>query len=469
MSGPGCQQRLTTVVERSLYRHMQREVRKFDFRKFKMPAIQELWGTGIYQQIEVHEKGLKRLVPVELRDYVNAKTLYTSNQMILDEQWSGASVRTSQQHGDASVFTTAGGEDVAAEAEVVTGADDEKSPSATSSTSIAADSTSATAPTSPVRERTTSSAGAAASATSHARDHVAESAGVEEEELSCATISNEQEEIHRVEGAADCEEGDLLADSEPKISATSTLSLSEDDDELHDRRPTRSQLRKDCIRWATDTHAAFEVLKALRQQSKLSECTSEKQTEGLLVEMVTGYAQEVSDEVRHIFSYNVRLTNLSKNKTYRVIARSLVFQNESGNITGSVRAKTKESMGIVGHTPVIAPGDQFLYGSGTTLNTKKGSMSGTFHIIEDKKRTKDFETRPLDERCSFFEHLRKTGKVGKEFHASFPITKCDSSVLSLDLPTLMLRNAESNSPSSAGAGAGENSSTSPGPRGGEGD
>ncbi|CAD7960778.1 unnamed protein product [Amoebophrya sp. A25] len=140
--------------------------------------------------------------------------------------------------------------------------------------------------------------------------------------------------------------------------------------------------------------------------------------------------------------WNVRLTNVSTDTTYRVIGRSLVFQNAEGSVTGVVRAKTKEAQGVVGHTPVIAPGEQFLYGSGTTLNTKTGTMVGTFHVIEDGLRSEEFESRPLSERCTFFEHLIRAGKVGANFRAAFPVTRCDANVLSLDLPLLMARNAD---------------------------
>lgn len=81
---------------------------------------------------------------------------------------------------------------------------------------------------------------------------------------------------------------------------------------------------------------------------------------------------------------------MTDDKTYRVIGRSLVFHNAENVITSLVRSRTREAMGVVGHTPIIGPGDQFLYGSGCTLNTKNGSMSGRFHVIEDKKRSKEF-------------------------------------------------------------------------------
>jgi len=57
------------AVQRSLFRAVMREGRRFDH-QFRMPAIQELWGSGVYQQQKTHEKGLQRLLPQELRPLV---------------------------------------------------------------------------------------------------------------------------------------------------------------------------------------------------------------------------------------------------------------------------------------------------------------------------------------------------------------------------------------------------------------
>jgi len=155
------------AVQRSLFRAVMREGRRFDH-QFRMPAIQELWGSGVYQQQKTHEKGLQRLLPQELRPLVGG-----------------------------------GGP-------VVLG----------------------------------------------------------REELCSRRSSNPS--------------------PNSSVSSPSTPG-----------RPARLFRRKDVLKWIMEEEVGlgpFEVLKALRQQSKLATCASERETNGLLVEMVTGYSPQVSDE-----------------------------------------------------------------------------------------------------------------------------------------------------------------------------
>ena len=78
------------------------------------------------------------------------------------------------------------------------------------------------------------------------------------------------------------------------------------------------------------------------------------ETNGLLVEVVTGFVKSVShpQNDRYGFSYNVRFTNVTKDKTFRVIGRNLTFKNEEGKIVAVIRASTRECMGVVAYTPV---------------------------------------------------------------------------------------------------------------------
>jgi ApaG protein len=39
--------------------------------------------------------------------------------------------------------------------------------------------------------------------------------------------------------------------------------------------------------------------------------------------------------------------------------------------------------GVVGETPLIAPGCSFDYVSGCPLDTPSGSMSGTYHLVDE--------------------------------------------------------------------------------------
>lgn len=125
-------------------------------------------------------------------------------------------------------------------------------------------------------------------------------------------------------------------------------------------------------------------LRALKYQHQIASCSGREETNGLRVEVVSGYSPAMSqpERDRFVFSYNVRFTNVSPGRVIRVIGRSFVFQNSDGAVTTHVRPNSQESMGVVGFTPVLQPGDQFVYGSGCTFNTPVGFMSGRIEDIE---------------------------------------------------------------------------------------
>ena len=78
---------------------------------------------------------------------------------------------------------------------------------------------------------------------------------------------------------------------------------------------------------------------------------------------------------------------------------------------------------------VIKPGESFIYGSGTVLNTPTGSIEGGFHVIESDDMGIDFETKPLKERYDFFQAMIEDENfLGENFKAALPITQCRADV-----------------------------------------
>lgn len=51
--------------------------------------------------------------------------------------------------------------------------------------------------------------------------------------------------------------------------------------------------------------------------------------------------------------------------------------------------------GVVGHQPVLAPGESFEYTSGCPLTVPFGSMHGTYQMIDDRKDHFDIEIAPF--------------------------------------------------------------------------
>jgi ApaG protein len=71
------------------------------------------------------------------------------------------------------------------------------------------------------------------------------------------------------------------------------------------------------------------------------------------------------------FAYTVTIKNTG-DVTAQLVARHWVITDASGH-TEEVRG-----LAVVGHQPVLKPGEQFEYTSWTRIDTPQGSMRGTF-------------------------------------------------------------------------------------------
>ena len=78
-------------------------------------------------------------------------------------------------------------------------------------------------------------------------------------------------------------------------------------------------------------------------------------------------------EDSYLWAYKVKITNNSKD-TVKLIGRHWKIFDSNGNFR-EVKGK-----GVVGEQPVLEPGDEFEYTSGTPLNTTSGLMHGTYQM-----------------------------------------------------------------------------------------
>jgi ApaG protein len=96
----------------------------------------------------------------------------------------------------------------------------------------------------------------------------------------------------------------------------------------------------------------------------------------LNVGVKTEFLAEQSDPSRnrYVFAYKVTITN-SGIQSAQLMSRKWIITDGDG--------KTQEvsGMGIVGQQPIIEPGQQHQYTSGTVLETKVGSMSGYYSMV----------------------------------------------------------------------------------------
>jgi ApaG protein len=81
-------------------------------------------------------------------------------------------------------------------------------------------------------------------------------------------------------------------------------------------------------------------------------------------------------EDRHfVWAYQIRIEN-GGNQTVQLLRRTWLITDETGH-THKVHGE-----GVVGATPILEPGEEFEYSSGTPLATSSGFMTGKYHMQE---------------------------------------------------------------------------------------
>ncbi len=94
------------------------------------------------------------------------------------------------------------------------------------------------------------------------------------------------------------------------------------------------------------------------------------------------FLEDQSDPEAHqySFAYTVRITNTGSVPA-QLIARHWIITDASN------REIEVKGLGVVGHQPLLRPGESFEYTSGSQLKTPSGSMRGSyFCVAEDGTR-----------------------------------------------------------------------------------
>lgn len=100
------------------------------------------------------------------------------------------------------------------------------------------------------------------------------------------------------------------------------------------------------------------------------------------IKVMSRYIEEQSspDDARFAFAYTVSIVNEGSVPS-QLISRHWLIEDESGPVA-EVRG-----LGVVGHQPLLQPGEHFEYTSGSQLRTATGSMRGSyFFVAEDGHR-----------------------------------------------------------------------------------
>ena len=115
------------------------------------------------------------------------------------------------------------------------------------------------------------------------------------------------------------------------------------------------------------------------------------ETDGVTVRVAVSYLADQSSPAagRWFWSYHIRIEN-RRDQAVQLLARHWIIRDARGNIH-DVRGS-----GVVGDTPLIAPGDSYDYVSGCPLDTSSGSMVGTYHMVRGDGSTFDVAIPSFD-------------------------------------------------------------------------
>jgi ApaG protein len=76
------------------------------------------------------------------------------------------------------------------------------------------------------------------------------------------------------------------------------------------------------------------------------------------------------------FAYTIHIRNTGRT-TAQLVARHWIVTNAKG------QREDVRGLAVVGHQPVLAPGEEFEYTSWTRIDTPQGSMRGTFFCMTE--------------------------------------------------------------------------------------
>jgi ApaG protein len=96
------------------------------------------------------------------------------------------------------------------------------------------------------------------------------------------------------------------------------------------------------------------------------------------VSAVPQYLPEQSDpgKERYVFAYTITIENVGSVPA-QLISRHWIITDASDQV------QEVRGLGVVGHQPLLKPGEKFEYTSGCQLDTPVGTMRGTYQMTAD--------------------------------------------------------------------------------------
>jgi ApaG protein len=99
-------------------------------------------------------------------------------------------------------------------------------------------------------------------------------------------------------------------------------------------------------------------------------------TRGVQVSVESFYLDEQSSpaEGQYAFAYRVRLKNVGEERV-QLLSRHWIITDSTGTV------RHVKGPGVVGEQPVLDPGQEFEYVSGSQLESPMGTMEGTYQMV----------------------------------------------------------------------------------------
>ena len=99
----------------------------------------------------------------------------------------------------------------------------------------------------------------------------------------------------------------------------------------------------------------------------------------ITVSVRTEYLEQQSDPAQplYVFAYFITISNIGT-VPVQLISRHWIIRDAHG------QEKEVRGLGVVGHQPLLAPGAEFEYQSGTPLPTPQGTMRGTYQMVTEE-------------------------------------------------------------------------------------
>ncbi len=83
-------------------------------------------------------------------------------------------------------------------------------------------------------------------------------------------------------------------------------------------------------------------------------------------------------ENRFVHAYTVTIKNNGEHDA-KLLSRHWIITNGETLKTTEVKGD-----GVIGEQPTIKPGEEYIYTSGTVMETTVGTMQGSYHMIDDE-------------------------------------------------------------------------------------